>query len=220
MPAAEPSASPPRRVLIDLGHGVRFPHGYDLGARSHGAVEEKVVEQIGEKLKARLEAEGYEVQLSRGDEGGRLNRKRQLLSRADAADALNADMFVSLHANAHRNPRTRGVEIFVSRKDEGESRDLAKALRDSMGGGKIAGSRFVMLEESIHEDRPAVLIETGYLTNRDDRHQLITEQGQEAIAAEIALGISQYFSEPAPLLAEGTPNHGLPSSLENSGHSR
>lgn len=121
--AAESSAAPvylppepaptPKRVLIDLGHGVSFPKlGYDPGAHKNGAVEYKIVEQIGEKLKAHLEAEGYEVQLSRGDESGRLGRKGQLLSRANAADAFNADMFVSIHANSNGKKSLQGAEIY------------------------------------------------------------------------------------------------------------
>lgn len=203
-----------KRVLIDLGHGVAFAHGYDPGTILKGAVETRIVERIGEKLKAQLEASGYEAVLSRGDERGVLDRKNQLLSRAKAADAEDADVFISLHTNSHSNQKLRGTEIFVSRKDEGESRDLAHILRDALGGGTVSGSRFVMLEESIHEERPAALVETGFLTNPNDHAMLTSNTGQEKIAAQIAAGLDAYFDAQAPLLADASePKHGLPSGL-------
>lgn len=215
MPPDDTSADPQKkRVLIDLGHGVAFPHGYDPGAIQKGAVEARIVEQIGEKLKAQLEEAGYEAVLSRGDERGVLGRKNQLLSRAKAADTEDADVFISLHTNSHSNHKRSGAEIFVSRRDEGESRELARSLREALGGGTISGSRFVMLEEAIHEERPAVLVETGFLTNPRDRAMLSSDAGQEKIATQITAGLDAYFDAQTPLLADASePKHGLPIGL-------
>lgn len=215
VPPSPSEPSPPtekKRVLIDLSHGVSFPKlGYDTGSLAGGRSEAKIVDQIGEKLKARLEEEGYEVVLSRGDESGRLGRKDQLLSRARAADAVDADMFVSLHANSNPSPRQRGVEIYFSRSDRAESRELAQALLRNMGGRKTSGCRFVMLEEKIHGDRPAVLIETGYLTNTQDRQKLLSSTGQDEIVTDIVSGIDRYFLAREPVVVSDTaPAHGLP----------
>jgi N-acetylmuramoyl-L-alanine amidase len=92
------------RIVVDAGHG-----GKDPGAIARGGLQEKtIVLDIAKRLKRKLEAMGgYEVILTR-------NRDRylELEERARIANRKDADIFVSIHANASRNKRSRGLETY------------------------------------------------------------------------------------------------------------
>lgn len=92
-----------RSVLIDPGHG-----GKDPGAVGQGGLREKdVVLDIGLKLGRILEKEGLEVIYT---------RKKDIFvplnERTEIANERGADLFISIHTNASRNRKTRGVETF------------------------------------------------------------------------------------------------------------
>jgi len=95
------------RVVIDAGHG-----GKDVGAICCGNKKEKfVVFSVASKLKKRLEAKGFKVYMTRDDDSF-----VKLPKRTEFANKKNADIFVSIHANAAPNKKVRkifkGIEIY------------------------------------------------------------------------------------------------------------
>ncbi|MFQ5513135.1 MAG: N-acetylmuramoyl-L-alanine amidase [Myxococcota bacterium] len=97
-------ARPVRRVVIDPGHG-----GKDPGAISRSGVQEKnVVLRIARELRTRLQREGLQVFLTRDGD-----RYLSLEERTRKANTLDADVFVSIHANASRRSRSHGVETYL-----------------------------------------------------------------------------------------------------------
>lgn len=92
-----------RRIVIDPGHG-----GKDPGAISNGLKEKDIVLDLARKLKERLEQrDNYEVILTRDQD-----RYISLEERTAIANGNNADLFVSIHINAHRNTSIRGIETY------------------------------------------------------------------------------------------------------------
>jgi len=78
-------------IVIDPGHG-----GKDPGAVGYRNYREKiVVQQISERLSDALKAKGYKVYMTRTKD-----RFIKLSARTKFANAKNADIFVSIHANA------------------------------------------------------------------------------------------------------------------------
>jgi N-acetylmuramoyl-L-alanine amidase len=94
----------PFKVMIDPGHG-----GKDPGARGLGGVVEKdVVLSVARDLAERLRREpGIEVLLTRNDD-----RFLSLEERTAIANAAEADLFVSVHANASPRRAARGIEVY------------------------------------------------------------------------------------------------------------
>jgi len=90
------------RVVIDPGHG-----GYDPGARSGELAEAALVLDVAERLEAKLVAEGIEVVLTR-----RGDVYVPLRARTELANRVEADLFLSIHANAAEDPETRGIETY------------------------------------------------------------------------------------------------------------
>lgn len=106
-------------VVIDAGHG-----GRDPGASGEHAQEKAITLAAAQSLKAELERMGrYRVILTReGDRYVDLNRRVQIARGADA------DLFISLHADAGGDPETRGASVYTL-SEQGASR----AVREFTG---------------------------------------------------------------------------------------
>ncbi|HEY3445650.1 MAG TPA: N-acetylmuramoyl-L-alanine amidase [Myxococcales bacterium] len=93
-----------KRIIIDPGHG-----GHDVGAIGpKGTYEKDITLAISEKLKARLEADGYEALMTRDDDAF-----VSLEDRARFANRNKGDLFVSVHCNALKAKSFRGVETYT-----------------------------------------------------------------------------------------------------------
>ena len=93
------------RVVIDPGHG-----GHDPGTIGpSGLSEAELVLDVATRLKERIEANmpGTEVVLTRDDD-----TFVSLESRPGVANAAEADLFISIHANSSRSRSIRGVETY------------------------------------------------------------------------------------------------------------
>lgn len=112
-----------RTIVIDAGHGGKDPGA--IGPR--GLKEKHVTLSIAKKLKRKLERRtGAKVILTRSND-----RFLELDERTVLANAVDADLFISVHANASRNRRAKGLETYflspARSKDE-----LETAARENM----------------------------------------------------------------------------------------
>lgn len=91
------------RIVLDPGHG-----GKDPGAVGRQGTQEKtVVFDIAGRVKQRLEAEGFEVLLSR-----KRDEYVPLPARSKLANEAKAELFISIHANAAENREACGFETY------------------------------------------------------------------------------------------------------------
>lgn len=146
-----------RRVVLDPGHG-----GQDPGAIGRkGQREKDVVLAVATELKNLLVANGLEVTMTRQSD-----ISVPLENRTVIANQQKADLFVSIHANANRNRKKKGVQTFylnfspdpqvnevaalenaTSTKTIGEMQDTLKKI---VQNSKILESR--ELAQKIHEN--------------------------------------------------------------------
>src|SRR5229473_2063017 len=91
-----------------------------------------------------------------------------LRDRTNFANKQRADLFVSVHANAHPQTVSEGVETYF----------LSSEASDS-GARQVAAM-------------PAILIEIGFLTNRKEERKLATPEHREALARAIYAGLAEY----------------------------
>ena len=89
-------------VVIDPGHG-----GHDPGAQKGGLNESSLVLDVAFRLERILSAEGVSVQLTR-----REDVYVSLGERAQIANQADADLLLSIHANAALDPNVRGIETY------------------------------------------------------------------------------------------------------------
>ena len=95
-----------KTIIVDAGHGGKDPGA--VGGR--GTYEKEVVLDIARKLRAALRKDGYKVIMTRNND-----TFISLQQRTEIASSKNADLFVSIHANASRSKSARGIEVFASR---------------------------------------------------------------------------------------------------------
>ncbi len=115
----DPSAIPlaVRRIVVDPGHG-----GPDDGTTGFGLDEKSMTLDIAHRLQDRLEADGFEVYLTREDD-----RTVSLRERAQTANDLRADLFISIHINWIAERSVRGLETyFLGATDDPELNELAR----------------------------------------------------------------------------------------------
>ena len=175
-------------VVIDPGHG-----GPDPGAIGIGGIRETdVVLEVSKTVKNLLSEKGVKVRLTRTNDVD-----LDLPPRVSIANNTNADIFVSIHANASRGKRRdiNGLETFYYRGWRG--RLLAKRIQKQIlivsPGSPDRGvkqGRFYVIKNT---RMPAVLVEIGFLTGRLDARRLEKITHRKRLAYAIAKGILEYL---------------------------
>lgn len=195
-PAPQPQPAAPlppvrnerRVVVIDPGHG-----GVDPGAVGIGGLQEKqVIFPISLRVREILESQGVMVVMTRTDD-----RTLDLQPRVDIAERANADIFVSIHANAISlsRPDVNGIESYYS-SDTG--RRLAATIHASMlaaTGMNDRGVRQAGFYVIRRTSMPATLLELGFVTGAQDAPRLRDPAWRETMANAIARGILQYLQQ-------------------------
>tara|TARA_B100000161_G_scaffold218410_1_gene163447 strand:+ start:415 stop:1143 length:729 start_codon:yes stop_codon:yes gene_type:complete len=177
-------------VVIDPGHG-----GPDPGAIGIGGIRETdVVLEVSKIVKKLLSEKGVKARLTRKYEVD-LNLPR----RVSIANSSDADIFVSIHANASRGKRRdiNGLETFYFRGWRGRllaKRIQQQILRVSPGSPDrgVKQGRFYVIKNT---SMPAVLVEIGFLTGRLDARRLEKTGHRRRIAYAITKGILEYLSK-------------------------
>jgi len=128
------SAGPPAqalrlKVMLDPGHG-----GDDGGARGFkGLLEKTAALELARAVGAKLQAAGFEALYTRDDD-----TFIPLWDRAKAANALGADLFLSLHLNAARAKAARGSEVYFLSLGQGEDDEVV--VTENAGAGLAPNS--------------------------------------------------------------------------------
>lgn len=171
-------------VVIDAGHG-----GTDPGAISVTKKREKDFNlAVAKKVENLLKNETQlDYVLTRSTDVF-----VKLQDRAKLANDMNADLFVSLHANSG-SATASGVETYYTRE---ESLPFAKTMHKYLVESSGLPDRKVRAK-SLHVTRettmPAVLLEFGYLSNSSDEAVLYTEKFQNSVAQGVVDGIKDYL---------------------------
>ena len=177
------------RIVVDPGHG-----GKDTGApaKFRGSLPEKnIVLMISNRLARLLRACGADVIQTRTDD-----TFIELEARPAISNRARADLFVSIHADAFRNGKAAGATIYIEPHAYWRTVSAARSIERAF---KQAGihCRGVEREEFrvlVKNRRPAILIETGYMTNATESQRLNSNWYRNKIAHVIARGITNHFS--------------------------
>jgi len=229
-----------RRIVVDPGHG-----GKDFGAPGFtpGIHEKDVVLEISKRVARKIREElNLEAVMTRSDD-----RYLTLEERTAFANTRGADLFVSIHTNASRDPRAFGTETyFLNLATDDESirvaamenatstkniSDLSSILSDLLKNAKINESsrlaemvQYALVKNLSRRgyDRvkdkgvkqapfyvllgarmPSILVETAFISNRDECRLLTTSAYQEHLAESIVQGLRGYIREINPTAFEG-----------------
>ena len=173
------------KVVIDPGHG-----GSDYGAIREGINEKDITLDMSQRVAAILKSKGYKVALTRTDD-----TYLGLQERCDFTEVENPEIFVSIHVNSAVATEPSGIETHYYHEN---SKNLAEIIQKHMikniesKDRGIIKSKFYVIN---HTDVPAVLVETGFISNEEERSELITDKRKQTTAKAIADGIIEYLKK-------------------------
>jgi N-acetylmuramoyl-L-alanine amidase len=181
-------------IVIDPGHG-----GSDPGCvnRALGTREADVTLRISLYLAEILRAQGWNVVLTRETDrdvtyAGSPDMM-ELEARAEVANQIGADLFMSIHCNASVNSSANGTSIHWWKTEDYEfAQSLEHVLGTNIGLGQkgLIRDRFVVLR---HSQMPSVLVETAFLSNAYEGSKLSDAAFQQVIAKQLAGGLATYM---------------------------
>lgn len=190
-------------IVIDPGHG-----GKDSGAIGNGYMEKTIVLQIGMKLADQLRSMGYTVHMTRSND-----TFIELKDRTKFANDKEADLFISIHANAI--PKTsdpngaQGLETYFLSPGRSERAMRVAALENSedmneMGQyGKLSFLNFLNTEKIIASNKLAIDLQKGILGNLRKQFPNVRDNGVREAPFWVLVGAQM----PAVLVEVGYISH-------------
>ena len=141
-------------IMIDAGHG-----GKDPGAVANGLREKDINLRMAKILGRELQQQGFEVKYTRTND-----TFIPLEERTAMANARNADLFISLHCNAHKDKSVKGLEVYYLNLATDAQAVRVAARENGVSAKKISDMQFIlsdlMLNSKINESRQmAFLVE-------------------------------------------------------------
>ncbi|HOB44188.1 MAG TPA: N-acetylmuramoyl-L-alanine amidase, partial [Bacillota bacterium] len=171
-------------IMIDPGHG-----GNDSGAVGPSGAKEKDINlAVAERLHLLMSESGIEAYMTRiGDE------EVSLAKRAEKANNISADYFISIHCNAANSPTAHGTETYHY-PGSVKGRALAQAVQQELVSATGLADRGVK-EANFYVLRmtamPAILVELAFLSNPEEERLLATSAFQEKCARAIWAGVKK-----------------------------
>jgi N-acetylmuramoyl-L-alanine amidase len=174
-------------IVVDAGHG-----GRDPGAIGNGVQEKDITLSISIRLGQTLQSMGYAVYYTRTNDS-----EIDLEPRVADAERIDADVFVSVHANAlaANNSGINGIETYHSRNST-VGKELATYVHSQIlsetgaNDRSVRGSGFYVIART---SMPAILVETGFVTNALEAQNLSRPDYQQRMAEAIAKGIDRFM---------------------------
>jgi N-acetylmuramoyl-L-alanine amidase len=185
-----------KRVVVDPGHGGTDPGVVVVDGELRWA-EADLTWDLAERLERRLTGAGVRVHLTRGP---RLAMPMADRARAELANELGADLFVSMHIDEHRSLDADGVASYHYGTPSGVT---------STVGERLAGlvQREIVVRTGLRDCHthaktwdllrltrmPAVRVDVGYLTSPVDRERLTNPRFRDTVADAVLAAVQRMY---------------------------
>jgi N-acetylmuramoyl-L-alanine amidase len=206
-------------ICLDPGHGTPPEIGRQLepiGPGSHvlkikdgggAAGEAQVALAIAKRARTLLLARGYRVAMTRTGPTIRLGDGDGNIARAKFCNRRHAALMVRIHADGSPDRSLHGVSTLVPAWHRGWTDDIygpsvkaGRALQQAVVSATGAADRGIVKRSDLTgfnwADVPAVLVETGFLSNPHDWRGLHTGAYQQRVAHGLANGIEALIKRP------------------------
>jgi N-acetylmuramoyl-L-alanine amidase len=179
-----------RRIVVDPGHG-----GTESGNTSGETTEADLVFDLASRIEGRLAAAGATVYLTRGR-----SQNPEPAERTAFANDARADLFISLHMDAHDSQHARGVASYYYGTGSGASSTVGEEFADLVRREVVA--RTGLLDLGSHPKTwdllrmtrmPAVRLDCGYLSHPVDRLLLLDARVRSAIAHAVLAAVQRLY---------------------------
>lgn len=165
-------------ILLDVGHG-----GKDTGTSYQDILEKDIVREIATQIIELNSSTSITIKL--------VNEEDEFISIEDRVEKINTiapDLLISIHVNAAYDSIQNGVEAFVTPYNDSyfdQSLHLAYNLTQKLNmfaNNGVKETNFPILQKV---NCPAVVLETGFLSNNKDRNTLLSIEWKQLIAYNI-----------------------------------
>ncbi|OHU98854.1 N-acetylmuramoyl-L-alanine amidase [Mycobacterium talmoniae] len=183
-----------KRIIIDPGRG-GSDHGPIMRGPEGPISEADVLWDLASRLEGRMTAIGMETFLSRPT-----GHSPSDTDRANTANAVGADLMISLRCAAHPSPAANGVASFHFGNSHGSVSTIGRNLADFIQREVVARTG---LQDCRAHGRtwdllrltrmPTVQVDVGYMTNPRDRAMLVTTGTRDAIAEGILAAVKRLY---------------------------
>ena len=189
-------------VIVDAGHG-----GEDGGAVAlDGSAEKDYNLNIAVKLRDILSLYGFNVIMTRTEDIMTCDDKLETLRQRKVSDIHNRFMitekypdsiFVSIHQNKFSDTAQKGTQVFYSGNNF-KSKILADKIQETITQNLQPDNRRITKKSGTeiyilyHSKIPSVLVECGFISNKNDLNNLKDDSYRTQLAVLIAEGILKY----------------------------
>lgn len=190
-------------VIIDAGHG-----GFDGGASANdGTIEKDINLSISKKLCKLLRLSGYNVIMTRDTDTGTEDDETQSIHKRKKSDLFNRlqimkdnpdAVFVSIHLNKFTTSAASGAQVFYT-KNYNEAYTLAQSVQQSITSLIQPENTRVVKQGTDstyllkNAETPAIIVECGFLSNKQDLEKLKSDDYQSQMAFAICAGIMEFY---------------------------
>lgn len=190
-------------IILDAGHG-----GIDGGCSAYnGALEKNINLSIELSLKAILETFGYSVEVTRSTDtsiydpgivGISKQKKSDMKNRLDLFNKYENAVAISIHQNKFTDPQFNGAQMFYAETNP-LSQTLAQTLQTTFKSKlqknndreiKNAGKDLYLL---YYSKCPSVMVECGFLSNKQEADLLLSKDYQKKVALTIFSGLNDFI---------------------------
>ncbi len=197
-------AAEAKTVIIDAGHG-----GEDCGAIGiNGCYEKDLNLEISNILGRMFEERGYAVVYTRLDDKLLYTEAENIKGIRKISDLKNRckigaehenAVYISIHMNTFSEEKYSGLHVYYSDNNE-KSYPLAVSVQNKVkstlqeNNNRVPklGSNMYLLENL---NNPAILIECGFLSNKDECNKLSEKEYQKQLSFSILCGIIEYIEK-------------------------
>lgn len=218
-PVKEGAGNGVKTIVLDAGHGGGDPGAVGIDTK---VTEKSIALDMVRRLRPMLQAEGYNVVLTRDSDD-----KIDLYKRAAIANGIGGDLFISVHVNAAESRQASGIEMLYYPETKRASREIdvhgmsaeevqkaikaqqsqmtrnnkqfaqimQKSLVDATGAvnrGIVERPRVVVIRETA---MTAILAEIGFSSNPNEERLLQTEEYKDKLARAMVKGVKEYFEK-------------------------
>lgn len=176
-------------VVLDPGHG-----GTDPGEHGPaGSAEADLCWRLAELLAHRLVWAGARARFTRTEA-----ENPDVTERAQRANEMNGDLFISIHLNSHGETTADGASTYYFPRSKAGELAADAVLRELVGLGLADCRSHARSYPILKETRmPALLVEPAFVTNPDDEKKLDDADFRNAVADAIVAGVQRYYETEA-----------------------
>jgi N-acetylmuramoyl-L-alanine amidase len=212
-----------KQVIIDPGHGGKYTGTCGLTGNITGYCERDANLSVSLKLQSMLKEKGFDVRMTRtrdvdfssylSGNGGDLDMRMRVANGFVKGNNDNT-IFLSVHHNAHpRNPYVKGIETYwydginhydsrwphdpLQIKYRKDSKRLAETIHPKLINNLNVNDRKVRSNQQFYVIRnaqvPSVLLELGFMTNRQEEARIKTNSYQSTAAKSVVDAVVEYY---------------------------